>query len=432
MKCTSALFSIQISVLIMLCVCCFSSSVLAQTKLITLQESFQLALERSTSLAITNDQIDLTDAQIKQARAGYFPVLSLQASTTRQAESTNPLAKNLSATSLTTTNINISQNLFQGFRDLNIINQRTHLKAGYEWAKKQAKQQLYQDVAQAFYSLLIFQSDILLYKEQILTTQKRKQELSAAKKSGRARDSDILISKSMIASIDAAVARTEGQMVTYQEAFTFLTGLTKTTKLVDQTKLPREFKSEDFWLENSQKRPDVQQSKSNLLAAEDAIKTAQAGFYPTLGLSANYYLSRPTGIFNGVDWDVGIVISFPFFSGGLTKAQVSEATVVHHTRELNLRLTQELATQTIKTMMGTVTSDFEQLAKFKNAANLTHQSYELVHRDNHLGVATNSDVLMALQNWQESKRNLERTRITTVYDYVRLLVETSKMEFEHE
>lgn len=406
------------------------SSALAQARVVTLPDCYKLALERSSTIAISLDQINQTDAQIKQARSGYMPVLSLQGSTTQQADSTNPLAKSLSSTSQSTSNINLSQNLFQGFRDINIVNQRSHLKIGFEWARKQALQQLYKDVAQAFYSLLIFQSDIALYNEQITSTRQRKSELSEAKKSGRARDSDILTAESSIASLEAAISRTRAQLVTYQESFTFLTGLTQDVKLANTTKLPNEFKNVAGWLENSEHRPDIQQSKNVLLAAEAGIKAAQSGFYPSLGFTANYYLSRPNGIFQGVDWDAGLVLSFPFFSGGLTRAQVSEATVVHHSKELNLRLTKELASQTIRTIVGTVQADFDQLEKLINASDLSRRSYELVHRDNRLGVATNTDVLMALQVWQESKRNLERTRITAIYDYVKLLVESSKVNLE--
>ncbi len=408
----------------------FCLSVSAVAREVTLKDCYKLALERSASLAMSIDQIDQTDAQIKQSRAGYLPVLSLQASTTQQAESTNPYAKSLSSTSQSSSNLNLSQNLFQGFRDIHTVNQRTHLKEGFEWAKKQAYLQLYKDVAQAFFSLLIFQSDIALYKEQIESTHKRKSELSAAKKSGRARDSDILTAESSIASLEAAVSRTEGQIVSFQESLSFLTGLGAGVKLVNHSKLPLKIKSVASWLENSEQRPDIQQAKSYFLAAENGIKAAQSGFYPSLNISANYYLSRPNGLFQGVDWDAGLVLIFPFFSGGLTKAQVSEARVLHHSKELNLRLTTELADQAIKTIVGTVQSDFDQLAKLTVASDLSQRSYELFHRDNHLGVATNTDVLTALQVWQESKRNLERTRITATYDYVRLLVESSRINID--
>ncbi len=434
-------------------ICLFSLSSAVQAQIqdaalqATLQESFKLALQQSATVAIYKNQIDQTDEQIKQARAAYLPVLSLQASVfEQQLQSTNQLTNNSSSVSQSvsqsTSNINLSQNIFHGFRDLNTVKQRNHLKTGSEWAEKQATEQLYKDVAQAFYSILIFQSDILLYKEQIESTRQRKSELTAARKSRRARDSDILISESVIANLVTAVSKAEAQLIIYQETFSFLTGLTNDVKLVNTVHLPKEFKTQnkkndmDIWLENFEQRPDIQKSKIDLLAAEDGISAAQAGFYPSLNLSANYYLSRQSKIFGemikGSEWDVGLVLNFPFFSGGLTKAQVSEARLIHQTKELNLRLTKQIANQNLKTLIQTVQSDFDQLAEFTNLSDLSHRSYKLIYRDNHLGVATNSDVLTALQTWQESKRNFERIRITAIYDYVRLLIESGQINLDNQ
>lgn len=146
---------------------------------------FQLALTRSTAISLSTDQIDQTDAQFNQARAAYFPTLSLQATKTQQAKSTNVLAKSLSPTQQTTSNLNFSQNLFQGFKDISTVGQRKKIRSSHEWSRKQAIQQLYKDVADSFYSLLLFQSDIILYHEQIASTKGRKTELAAANSSRR-------------------------------------------------------------------------------------------------------------------------------------------------------------------------------------------------------------------------------------------------------
>ena len=406
--------------------CAVPASGATRTGEVTLQEAFQLARGRSTTVALTSNQIDQTDAQINQARAGYLPVLSLQASTFQQAQSSDLLVKSNSGEPQTTTNINLSQNIFQGFRDINSVHQRDQLKLGYEWVKKQALDQLYKDVAQAFYSILIFQSDILVYKEQTESTRQRRSELGSAKKSGRARDSDLLTVDSAVASLEVAISRAQAQLIVFQESFTVLTGLSDDVKLVNTISLPKEIESVGTWLEHAEQRPDIQQSKIFLLAADDGIKVARSGFYPSLGLSANYYFSRPEGIASDVDWDAGLVLSFPFFSGGLTKAQVSEATLIRQAKELNLRRTRELATQIIRTTFATVQSDLDQLSKLTRASDLSRRSHDLVRRDNRLGVATNADVLSSLQIWQETKRNLERIRITATYDYVRLLVESAK------
>ncbi len=394
---------------------------------ITIEECFKAALAHSSTIDLAKDQVGQMTAEINQAKSGYMPTLSFQATMTEQEESTNPLAKSLSSTHQTTSNLNLNQNIFMGFKDKATTEQRKYLKQGFEWAKTRAVRQLYQDVAQAFYSVLAFKSDIAQYKDQVRSTSQRKSELESAKRSGRARDSDILIAQSSIAALYAAISRTEGLSVPYQESLKYLTGYSSDKTPAEGSETSMVLENVDTWLTNRDNRPDIKQSENEISAATAAVKAAKSGYYPSLGFSANYYLSRPTGIFQGVDWDAGLTFSFPFFSGGLTRSQVAEATVIRHTKEVILRQTEDLATQAIRTAYRTVESDLDQIKTLSDSADLSKRSYDLVHRDNHLGNATNLDVLIALQSWQESKRNLERTRISTAYDFIKLRLESSRM-----
>lgn len=415
-------------------ICFFNSEISAvETKpqKITLDQSFRLARDRSTSGAIANDLVQQANSQSQEARAGFLPVLSLQTTTFQQAESSNPAARGLSSSSQSTTSLNLTQNLFQGFRDRSRVAERQQSIIESQWAEQQTLQKLFSDVAQAFYSILIFQSDILLYKEQIQSTSERRLELAAAKKSGRARDSDLLISDSTIANLEAAILRSESQLAPFEETFAFLTGLNvrnQSIQLVGTLRLPKTYSPADALTKRIDQRPDVQKSKYDVLAAEEAIGVARSGFYPSLVLTANYYFSRPTGLVQDSQWDAGLVLNFPFFSGGLTQGLVSEAIIIHHSKELNLRLAKELALQSIKTLASIVQTELIQLEKLTTASQLSRRSYELVRRDNRLGVATNMDVLTALQLWQETQRNLERLRMNATYDYLRLLVESGEIE----
>lgn len=386
-----------------------------------------MAVLKSASVLISQNQIDESQAKVDQARSGYYPALSLQARLNEQQKTENFAANEMNLNPQSSLSLNLNQNIFQGFRDLKLINQNNYLKTGFEFSKKSALQELYKEVAQAYFNLLIYQSDILLYQEQIESVGKRKTELRAAKKSGRARDSDILIIDSVVAQLQATVLKIQSQMISSSETFYFLTGLDRDVFLVNNFALPIKLDDSQTWLLSLEKRYDVEQAKYSVLAAEAAVGVAKSGYYPNLNLSANYYLSRSSEIYKDVDWDASLVLIIPLFSGGFNKSRVSEAQLIHQSEKNKLRLNEEQALQNIKSMVATVDSDLKQLEQIQKASDLNYQSYELVRRDNRLGVATNSDVLNSLQVWQESKRNLERLRLTANYDYIRLLLETLKM-----
>ncbi|MDA8214758.1 MAG: TolC family protein, partial [Nitrospiraceae bacterium] len=71
-------------------------------------------------------------------------------------------------------------------------------------------------------------------------------------------------------------------------------------------------------------RPDLKSIITKKNAAESSIELAKKGYYPTLSGNADYNWAGETFPLNH-GWDVGVTVTFPIFSGFLTKYQVNEA-----------------------------------------------------------------------------------------------------------
>jgi outer membrane protein len=81
---------------------------------------------------------------------------------------------------------------------------------------------------------------------------------------------------------------------------------------------------EDALSKASQNRPDLQSIVAKKQAAEQAIELARKGYYPALTGNAAYnWTGDKFPLEHG--WNVGATLSFPLFSGYLTKYQVEEA-----------------------------------------------------------------------------------------------------------
>jgi outer membrane protein len=72
-------------------------------------------------------------------------------------------------------------------------------------------------------------------------------------------------------------------------------------------------------------RPDVLAAEAQVTAAERSLAAAQGGWFPKIALSAGASEAGPTG--SDPVWNayLGGTLSWAFFQGGLTRAQVSEA-----------------------------------------------------------------------------------------------------------
>ncbi len=82
---------------------------------------------------------------------------------------------------------------------------------------------------------------------------------------------------------------------------------------------------EDALTKAYQNRPDLKSIVSKRQAAERSIELARTGYYPVLTGSASYSWSgeKLSSLDHG--WDVGAALTFPLFSGFLTKYQVEES-----------------------------------------------------------------------------------------------------------
>jgi outer membrane protein len=71
-------------------------------------------------------------------------------------------------------------------------------------------------------------------------------------------------------------------------------------------------------------RPDLQSSVAKRMSVERSVDLAKTGYYPALTGNAAYQRAG-SSFLPGDGWSVGAAVSFPIFSGFLTKYQIEEA-----------------------------------------------------------------------------------------------------------
>ncbi|MDR3606792.1 MAG: TolC family protein [Oligoflexia bacterium] len=391
-----------------------------------LDDCFSLALKRSDTLAIDVSQINQAEAQINEARANYFPTISGNGSFSMQQTPNTGLGQTIFPSNQSSAAITLKQNLFNGLKDLASIHSKKSQKVYYEAAHAQAVVQLFEDTAQAFYSVLAYRSDLKNYLAEIESDQRRRRELLDSRKFGRSRDADVVSVESSIANLEASASNVDGLLATYEETLAYLTGLPVDVELASALQKTPEAHDLSYWLDKIEERPDVKRAKSDIDVADGNLQATKAGYLPSLDFAANYYPYRP-GIYQGIAWDTTLSLSIPLFSGGSTRAQVSEQSSVETAKEIAFHQTKEQASQSVRTVYRALAADTKQMEKLASASALAQKSYELRHKDNRLGIATNTDVLSALTSAQESKRSSDRQKFIVLSDYSKLLAESARL-----
>lgn len=389
----------------------------AAAETLTLDDYFTRALARSEVVATQSELIQQAEERYRQAKATLRPTVDGVASYTwldkgARDSTTNPVRQPLARLTAT-------QPLFRGFREFASMRQTQALVDAQGEDYRQARTQLFKDVAQNFYDVLALEQDLRNFDEQISQNLQREKELQDRVRIGRSRTGETLTVQTTISTLRAQVEQLQAQLAAAREAFAFLSGLPADTPLRDSETLPANLDTLDAYLARLELRPDVKAAQQRLTAAQENITVARGARQPSLDLNANRYLERK-GSLENVDWDVQLALTVPLYAGGSLQSRVREAVSQGTQAELGASQVRRQAEQEIRSVYQSVVYDRSQLEALEKATEAARKNYEVQRRDYRLGLVTNLDVLQALTTFQENQRALDRARYTAKLDYLKL------------
>ena len=389
----------------------------AAAEALTLDDYFAQALVRSEVVAAQNELIQQAEERYRQAGAALYPTIDGVASYTWQDR--GALNTTISPTRQPNARLALTQPLFRGFREFAAKRQTQALVGAQSEDYRQARTQLFKDVAQNFYDVLALEQDLKNFDEQINQHLDREKELRDRVRIGRARAGETLTVQSTISTLRAQVEQLQAQLGAVRAAFAFLSGLPATTPLRDTEVLPANPDPIETYLARLEWRPDVKAARQRLTAAQENITVTRGAQRPALDLNANRYLER-AGNLKSVDWDVQLALTIPLYAGGGLQSQVREALSRSTQAELGLSQARRLAEQEIRAAYQSVGFDRSRLEALEQATAAARKNHEAQRRDYRLGLVTNLDVLQALTALQENQRALDRARYTAKLDYLKL------------
>lgn len=138
-------------------------------------------------------------------------------------------------------------------------------------------------------------------------------------------------------------------------------------------------------------RPDLKRDSMIVQQAEAGVKTARAGYFPTVALSAAYTGERTEDIdFEGDDFgnSVGLGLNWNIFSGGLTRARHGEAKARLYETERALEDTNVQVASEVQKIANQISASQEQLLLQETNTQLVQQQRDLVEKEYKAGVGS--------------------------------------------
>lgn len=386
---------------------------------VSLESAYFAALKNNRSVPIQQEVVNQSAETARQAIGSLLPTITGTASVLQQPAPTNATVAGIYPTSQPLIKITATQPIFKGFAEYAGLRQTKLQKENQMEQKAQTELTLFTNVVQSFYSILSTENDLKNLHTAINYYDEQIQELKQRVEIGKSQLSDVLTTESSTAGLKAQVELLKGQIEAARETFEFVTGISRDTVLVDDTPAPPQPEPLEHYLEFRDQRPDIRSNRILVDVNHEQINIARAGHLPTINATADYYFLR-YGSLSDINWDVGFTVTMPLFSGGNVQSQVRSAASLEHQSVLTLNQTELQAQAQIKSYYQTLIADQAQVKAYKLGAEMAQKNYFELVREYKLGLVAHLNVLTALANFQDTRRNLDKTAYQVKIDWANL------------
>ena len=384
----------------------------------TLEKCYEAALKRSESLLIGQAELDQATARLRQLRGATLPQISLRLSEQIQDSSGEQggVAGTFLNRSRPEAKIHLGQALFSGFQDLALLAAAKAQRKVEQEELEAARRALGEDLARAFYTALDRGKNLESLEELQRLTQDRLRELKGRVSLGRSRKSELISIELQLRNIQADQAGANKDFARAGEMLAYFLGQKPT--VFEEGKTPDEKEQAEFegWAAHLDKRPDIQALEARRISADRGLAAARRARWPLIRAEGNYFLHR-TGIQENVDWDGLLTLDWPLFSGGSARARMDEAKAQGAEAEARFSQAKRKAGMDCLGAWEDLRASLESLRAYSEAQRLAEENYSLQAADYRLGLATNLEVLAALNQLHESRRNLDRARVQVSLDF---------------
>jgi len=405
---------------------------------LSLEDCLSLARKNNPVLAASREKIQELVADYHAARSKFFPRLVLTSYYDRQPPNRFSPGGGLTTVELFKregyTSVLGKQIVFDG---LKTYYNTQAAKTGTQSQKQEVQRtadELAFTVTQAFYQLIEAKENLRVAQEALQQRQEFGKLTEAFYKAGKVTNLDYVRAKSQVSEAEQAVVEAQNAVRLAKEILARTLGLQEQVQVDIRGKLPQEFTGagdlNSLWQEVLKSNAEIKKLDLDIAQSQTLIKAARGSYFPEVSLQAGSDVRHRDLGGTKPEWIAGVFMEYPFFEGGLTKAQVAKTSsqyqqLLERKRDrlngLKVDLTtawkdQENARQGVATTKQTVATNAEAYA-----------SAQALYRH---GKAIGLDVLQAQVDLTGSRFNLIRYAVAYEIGQARIKQITGVGPFE--
>lgn len=340
---------------LLLLVCTFCTIAASAQKKWTLKACVEHALENNISVKQSENSLLTNDQDIIAAKGNFMPSLSMSGSQRLNLGNVEVFDGNFVDRTFHSTNlgINISQTIFNGFRNTNIYKQSLINKEANEEEYNRIKDNVALNVVNSYLNVLLNKENLIIAQAQFAFSTEQLEQVRELVAAGTQPQANVFDS-------EATLASDEQQLTVAQNNYTLaLLSLSQVLQVpfegFDVEIIKLDTPSQALMYDDVQpilehafnNRSEIKVAEKNIESAELSRKISKSGFYPTLtfgyGLNAgaNFSnLSKSNSFFQQINDNKGhsfsLNLNIPIFSRYLNKTNLAKSSIQVENRKLAL------------------------------------------------------------------------------------------------
>jgi len=330
-----------------------AEDVIKKGELLTLERCIEIALKMQPTIVAAINTVNVNESRVGQAKSNYYPQINWTSSYERINSASGSSSGSTSGFFGRTnedfdhysTGFTLSQTLYDFGKTPTQVKIQNLVLDSSRSDFRNTTEQIILAVKQAYYGVVQTKYNVLVAEDTVKQTQQQLEQAKGFYEVGTKPKFDVTQAEVNLSSAKLNLIRNENAFKIAKVTLNNVMGIPDAPEYTLDEKMTfvkYEITLEDALSKAYQNRPDLQSIVLKRQAAERSIDLAKTGYYPVLNGNAGYTWSgEEFPLDHG--WNIGATVSFPLFSGFLTKYQVEEAKA-----NLNvIKANEELLKQTI-------------------------------------------------------------------------------------
>ncbi|HEY6837333.1 MAG TPA: TolC family protein [Geobacteraceae bacterium] len=395
-----------------------STAQAAEPRILSLEQALELADDRNRDILKAREFFRQVEGKYVEERSAALPQLTLNAFLSRQQDdSQKALLGGLFPTRQDSRNaeIDVTQVLYTWGKVGAAIRAA---EKGYRTADERlrtSRQDTRRDVTTAFYDVLLAREQRAIALQNLEQKQRHLDETERRYAAGVATDYDVLAARVAKENARPETIRTENQLRSSRDRLRYLLAVEEDVDVAGTLdSAAATLPSYDEALAVARKRrPELAELHWQKEIYQELVTIDNAGDKPRLDLKGGYgwrQLEVGDQHGDGMAWNVGVYLTFPFFDGLKTRGKVAQTESQRRTLEIDeARLSEEISLEIRDALNGVresheiVTALGGTVAQAERLLAMAEQGYEL-------GVKIRLEVEDAELNLLQARGNLARAR----------------------